>query len=102
MDIFTYMHSNSLYLAVLLIINLHLESNEENGRLDGIEPDVIEEYADVYGDINEDPDVSSVVNNPYYGLDVKIETSGSKTSRGNKELKEVEVIKSTKNVYYNM
>ena len=95
------MHSDRLYLVVLLM-NLHVESNEENGRLDGIEPDVIEEYAEVYGDINEDPDVRSVVNNPYYGVDIKMETSRSKTSRGNKESKEVEVIKSTKNVYYNM
>ena len=95
------MHSNRLYFVVLLM-NLHVESHEENDRLDGIEPDVIEEYAEVYGDINEDPDVRYVVNNPYYGVDIKMETSRCKTSRGNKESKEVEVIKSTKNVYYNM
>ena len=82
--------------------NLHLESNEENRHHDGIAPAVIEEYGEVYGDINEEPDVHSVVNNPYYGSDTEMITSRSKTSHGNNKSSEIEVIKSTKNVYYDM
>ena len=63
---------------------------------------MIEEYGEVYGDLNEEPDIRSVVTNPYYGLDIEMETSRSVTAHGKDKSKEVEVIKSTKNVYYNM
>ena len=63
---------------------------------------MIEEYAEVYGDINEDPEVRSAVTNPYYGLDIKMESSSSKISHRNDKSKEIEIIKSTKNVYYDM
>ena len=81
---------------------LHVEFKEEDGHHDGIGHEAIEEYVEVYGDVDEDPDVLSVANNPYYGMDVKMETSRSKRSHGNNKSKEIEVIKSTKNVYYDM
>ena len=46
--------------------------------------------------------VSSVVTNSYYGIDIRTEASSDQTSQGNKESNEIERIKSTKNVYYEM
>ena len=82
--------------------NSHVESDDENRHNDGIKPEVMEECGEFYGDINEEPDVRSVVNNPYYGSDIEMETLRCKTSQGNDKSREIEVIKSTKNVYYKM
>ena len=96
---------NRVYIDIcfaILCINLHVETNEENRHHDGIELESIEEYGEVYGDINEEPNVHSAVNNPYYGSDIEMETSRSKTSPRNNKSRDIEVIKSTKNVYYDM
>ena len=45
-------------------------------------------------------DVSSVVTNSYYGIYISTETSPDQTSDGNNESNEMERIKSTTNVYY--
>ena len=47
-------------------------------------------------------DVSSVVTNSYYGIDISTEESPDQTSDGNNESNEIERIKSTTNVYYEM
>ena len=47
-------------------------------------------------------DVSSVVTNSYYGIGSSTETSPNQTSHGNNESNEIERIKSTQNVYYEM
>ena len=46
--------------------------------------------------------VSSVVTNSYYGIDISTETSPDQTSHGNNKSNEIERIKSTTNVYYEM
>ena len=47
-------------------------------------------------------DVGSVVTNSYHGIDISTETSPDQTSDGNNESNEIERIKSTTNVYYEM
>ena len=47
-------------------------------------------------------DVSSVVTTSYYGIDISTETSPDQTPDGNNESNEIERIKSTTNVYYEM
>ena len=47
-------------------------------------------------------DVSAVVTNSYYGIDISTETSPDQTSDGNNESNEIERVKSIKNVYYDM
>ena len=79
--------------GILLFQQSHFESEEDHNHYDGVGPEVSD-------GMNED--VNSIVTNSYYGIAISTERSPDQTSHGNNESNEIERIKSTKNVYYEM
>ena len=80
---------------------LHFKSEEEDNHYDGVGPsEVSGESIDSSGAMNED--VRSVRMNSHYGVDISMDTSRDQEADGNNESNEMERIKSTRNVYYEM